>query len=166
MSEDSPEAQAERLRRLSEEVTRIAGSLAQLSMGLTAPVQHNYPATNSNDPEVSTHAVSWLIRARRDRARYLSPNLFAEPAWDMLLDLLHAELAYRRVSVSSVCLAGGLAATTGLRWLKTLEREGLVVRRVDPHDARRTFVELSPDTSKALRSYFVDVVEVRRAEEH
>jgi hypothetical protein len=33
MSEESPEKQAERLLQLSKEVTRIAGSLAQLSIG-------------------------------------------------------------------------------------------------------------------------------------
>src|SRR5438067_2106779 len=118
MSEESPPGRPERLLQLSEEVTRIAGSLAQLSMGLASPLRQNYPATNSNEPDVSAETVSWLIGARRDRARFLSRELLADPGWDMLLDLLYAELANRPVSVSSVCIASGVPQTTGLRWLK------------------------------------------------
>jgi hypothetical protein len=34
------------------------------------------------------------------------------------------------------------------------------VRRADPHDGRRVFVELAPDTSRALRRYFAEVGKV------
>jgi DNA-binding MarR family transcriptional regulator len=47
--------------------------------------------------------------------------------------------------------------TTALRWLTTLVNRGLVVRRGDPRDARRVFVELAPDTSAALHRYFAEV---------
>jgi len=117
------------------------------------------------EPEVSAATVSWLIRARRERARFLSPDLLTDPAWDMLLDLLYAELANKPVSVSSVCIASGAAQSTGLRWLKTLEQRGLVVRKFDACDGRRNFVELSPDTSKALRRYIRETVEPHRAGE-
>jgi DNA-binding MarR family transcriptional regulator len=35
--------------------------------------------------------------------------------------------------------------------------QGLFIRRADPHDGRRVFVELAPDTSHALRRYFAEV---------
>ena len=158
MKEDPPAAKAELLRQLSKEVSRIAGSLAQLSIGTAAPLPQDYPFTNENELDVPLERVSWLIRARRTRARYLAPELFAEPAWDILLYLLRAELAHERISVSNACTAAAVPQSTGLRWLKTLEQHGLVLRRCDTHDARRTFVVLSPDTSKALRRYFLDVV--------
>jgi DNA-binding MarR family transcriptional regulator len=31
------------------------------------------------------------------------------------------------------------------------------VRRADPHDGRRVFVELAPEASSALRRYFAEV---------
>jgi hypothetical protein len=157
MKEGSPEARAELLLRLSREVSRIAGSLAQLSIGAEAPPPQN-PFSNQNDLEVPLERVNWLIQARRVRARYLTPELFADPAWDILLDLLRAEIAHERISVSSACIAAAVPATTGLRWLKALEHQGLVVRQRDLHDARRTYVALSPDTSTALRRYFLEVV--------
>jgi DNA-binding MarR family transcriptional regulator len=39
-------------------------------------------------------------------------------------------------------------------------QEGLFVRRADPHDGRRVFVELAPATSDALKRYFAEVGQV------
>ena len=49
------------------------------------------------------------------------------------------------------------AATTALRWLRSMVDQQMFVRRADPHDGRRVFVELAPETSRALRSYFTEV---------
>ena len=75
--------------------------------------------------------------------------MFADPAWDMLLDLLQAEIAQLRVPVSSLCIAAAVPATTALRWLKTMTDQGIFRRRADPHDGRRVFVELSPEASQS-----------------
>jgi DNA-binding MarR family transcriptional regulator len=83
--------------------------------------------------------------------------MFADPAWDMLLDLLQAEIAQLRVPVSSLCIAAAVPATTALRWLKTMVSQGIFIRRADPHDGRRVFVELAPEASQALRRYFGEV---------
>ena len=98
-----------------------------------------------------------MIRARRLRNRYFPDDLFADPAWDMLLDLLQAEIAQLRVPVSSLCIAAAVPATTALRWLKTMVQQGIFIRRADPHDGRRVFVELSSDASLALRRYFAEL---------
>ena len=82
--------------------------------------------------------------------------MFADPAWDMLLDLLQAEISQLRVPVSSLCIAASVPATTALRWLKMLTQQGIFLRRADPHDGRRVFVELAPAASQAMRRYFAD----------
>jgi DNA-binding MarR family transcriptional regulator len=102
------------------------------------------------DPEV----VMSVIRARRMRTFFLSSDLFAEPAWDMLLELFHAELSHRRVAVKHLSAAAAVPATTALRWLTTLVDEGLCSRRDDPLDGRRVYVELTPKGEQALRRYF------------
>ena len=98
-----------------------------------------------------------MIRARRLRARYFDEELFADPAWDMLLDLLQAEIAQHRVPVSSLCIAAAVPATTALRWIKTMTDSGLFNRRADPHDGRRVFIELAPEASAGMRCYFAEV---------
>jgi DNA-binding MarR family transcriptional regulator len=157
LSDVATDKSAARLRQLSDEVSRIAATLARLSTG-PAPAPRAVEATVPGDlPSVSAETVRSVIRARRLRSRYFSEELFADPAWDMLLDLLQAEIAHLRVPVSSLCIAAAVPATTALRWLKTMVSEGLFVRRADPHDGRRVFVELAPEASSALRRYFAEV---------
>ena len=154
-----------RLRQLSDEVGRIAATLARLSSGVGAGgsgsnAEAERPAaveTKSPAHVVSGDVVRGCIRARRVRARYFDPELFADPAWDMLLDLLAAEIAQHRVPVSSLCIAAAVPPTTALRWIKTMTDSGLFVRRSDPHDGRRIFVELSHGASDAMHRYFAEV---------
>ena len=151
---------AARLRQLSDEVNRIAATLARLSTGPAATAQPAEAEAHGEVPEVPVETVRSVIRARRLRARYFPEELFADPAWDMLLDLLQAEISKLRVPVSSLCIAAAVPATTALRWLKTMTQQGIFVRRADPHDGRRVFVELAPQTSHALRRYFAEVGKV------
>lgn len=150
------EASAARLRQLSEEVSRIAAALARLgSMSAQPPLSAATMAPPREDvPNVSAEGLRALIRARRQRAHYLPADLFADPAWDMLLDLLQAEIIQHRVPVSSLCIAAAVPATTALRWIKSMTDRGLLVRRDDPHDGRRVFIEMAPATSAAIRRYF------------
>ena len=156
--DSASDGSAMRLRLLSEEVTRIAATLAKLSTG-TAPTPISEAAIHAapaDAPAVSAEAVRGVIRARRLRADHLPADLFADPAWDMLLDLLQAEIVQHRVPVSSLCSAAAVPATTALRWIKTMTERGVVQRRNDPHDGRRVFIELARNTSTALRNYFAE----------
>lgn len=146
-----------RLRQLSDEVSRIASTLARLSAGPQAASRAAFRTEFGELPDVSADSVRAVIRARRLRARFFPEELFADPAWDMLLDLLQAEIAQLRVPVSSLCIAAAVPATTALRWLKAMTEQGLFVRRADPHDGRRVFVELAPEASQAMRRYFAEI---------
>ena len=61
MSEESPAKHAERLLQLSEEATRIASSLTQLSMVFASALRQN-PATNSKDPDLSAETISCICQ--------------------------------------------------------------------------------------------------------
>jgi len=155
LSDIASDQNATRLRQLSDEVSRVASTLARLSTG-PAPAARptEQPPATGDVPEISADTVRAVIRARRLRSRYFQEDMFADPAWDMLLDLLQAEIAQLRVPVSSLCIAASVPATTALRWLKTMTHQGIFVRRADPHDGRRVFVELAPTASQAMRRYF------------
>ena len=145
-----------RLQQLSDEVSRIAATLSHLSAG---PQRAPDDATELKGTvaAVSPEVVKNVIKARRLRDRYFEPELFADPAWDILLELLHAELSQYRVSVSSLCIAAHVPATTALRWITTLTDTGLLRRRQDPSDARRVFIELTPRASDNLHRYFASL---------
>ena len=99
-------------------------------------------------------AVRRMLRQRRMREQYFPADLFADPAWDMLLDLYAARLERQPVSVSSLCIAAAVPATTALRWIKTMTDAGLFLREADPHDGRRIFIALSDGACDALGRYF------------
>src|SRR3546814_18726533 len=72
------------------------------------------------------------------------------PAWDMLLDLYAACYERRQVSVSSLCIAAAVPATTALRWIKNMTDAGLLDRSCDPNDARRIFLGISEKARFAI----------------
>jgi hypothetical protein len=70
-----------------------------------------------------------ILRSRRQRERAFGANLFADPAWDMLLELFVQEESGNVVHVSSLCMASAVPTTTALRWIGTLTEAKLLERR-------------------------------------
>ncbi|PSJ43229.1 hypothetical protein C7I55_02280 [Sphingomonas deserti] len=137
-----------RLQQLSEEVGRIANILASLS-------EDDGPEDLERDEGMRIDAalVRSVIRVRRLRDHFFRSAMFADPAWDMLLDLYAARLERQRVAVSSLCIAAAVPATTALRWIKTMTDQRLFVRVADPQDGRRVFIELSDEAAAGLEAY-------------
>lgn len=159
---------ADRLQKLNEEVTRIAETLARLTQRDGQPsangardVTRSYgappPVSSAGRTNLTAAEVRGTIRARRMRDAFFDGPLFADPAWDMLLDLFAAEIEHTRVSVSSLCIAAAVPGTTALRWIGTLSDAGLVERRDDPFDRRRAFISLSAKGTAAMQNYFAAV---------
>jgi len=91
-----------------------------------------------------------IVRARRARDKFFPAELFADPAWDILLELYGSEIGGYRTSVSSLCIGAAVPATTALRWIRALEHRQLIVRTADPDDGRRIFMALSPQAAGAM----------------
>ena len=106
------------------------------------------------------------LRARSCRSEHFPPGLFADPAWDMLLDLYLARSEGRPVSVSSLCIAAGVPPTTALRWQCQLEKNGLIKREKDNRDARRVFLSLTSVASQAIENWMDDVTRQLERSDH
>ena len=98
-----------------------------------------------------------IIRQRQARAQFFDADLFADPAWDILLDLAAAKAERSKVCVTSLCIAAGVPATTALRWISQMVDAGLLMRIPDPHDRRRAHIALSDATSDAMAQYFAAI---------
>jgi hypothetical protein len=135
------------LQQLSEEAARIASVLASLS-------EDEGGGEDKAEPEAADAGfVRSIIRARRLRDQFFRGELFADPAFDMLLDLYAARLEGTRVAVSSLCIAAAVPATTALRWIRALTDRGLFVRSADPQDGRRVYIGLSDEAARAMARY-------------
>ena len=105
------------------------------------------------DHAAMARTVDAMILKRRDRASYFSAELFADPAWDILLALTLAESRQYRLHISQLCERVAAPTTTVGRWVNTLIEEGLVVRRAAVNDKRRIYIELTSDAYARMVDY-------------
>lgn len=98
-----------------------------------------------------------VYEQRRRRERFLPGDLFADPAWDLLLYLFIAGAEGRTVSASSVCIALAIPESSAVRWIDLLVDRDLVSRKNDEVDKQRIFIALSDKGFRAMRGYFESV---------
>lgn len=91
-----------------------------------------------------------LYDERRVRDAALGAELFADPMWDLMLDLYAADAEGTRVSVSAACAASRAPSSSALRYIKEMTAKGLVVRDECRSDARKVYVRLSDKTRVAM----------------
>lgn len=131
----------------SEAERSVATIIAHANRLAKKAEPHDLPATTS--PQF----VRRILSARASRRQFFSADLFADPAWDILLELYALECEQRRISVSKLCLAAAVPSTTALRWLDKLQTDGMITRQADPLDARRVWVSMSQAGFVAMGSY-------------
>lgn len=132
--------EAPTLSELSEEAARISHALSKLAAQLPLAVN------DRAETELDAPWIRRLVRLRRLRDGFFPPELFSDPAWDILLDLTAARIEGVAVSASSLCIAAAVPITTGLRWIKGMVERGFLVREPDPEDGRRVLIRLSEPT--------------------
>ena len=171
------------LLRLTEQVSQIAHKLEQISSHGTSEAPSAFRFENqpgyagkvdtkldpqfdggsdrlvraSRPPLPDPRLVRKIIRQRQLRARFFEGDLFADPAWDMLLDLTAARVEHVRVSVTSLCIASGVPPTTALRWIGQMTDAGLLQRVDDETDRRRAFITLTDKAADAMARYFAEL---------
>lgn len=154
------------LLRLTEQVGQIAARLesfggddgarvANPAFAFHGAPQVDEPLVRRPRPALpDPRLIRRMLRQRQQRARFFEGDLFADPAWDMLLDLAAARAEMKRVSVTSLCIASGVPPTTALRWIGQLTAGGLFQRVEDRADRRRAFIELTDRAADAIARYF------------
>ena len=140
---------------LTSQFTRIATTLSSIETRVAA--LHGEALPHRPTAPTPLQRAKEYYRKRRLRERMFgNPDLFADPAWDILIDLFIASEEGRKISVSSACIASAVPTTTALRWIKILEDNGHILRYQDPSDARRVFMSLSEPSVDKVREFFTD----------
>jgi DNA-binding MarR family transcriptional regulator len=112
------------------------------------------PPAARRDEAVTERDIRALINFRRTRDRFFGSDLFADPAWDILLQLFASHLSQHRITISNLCLDAAVPSTTALRWINQLEKMGFIERRQDSTDGRRYFVSLTIPARESMDAYF------------
>jgi DNA-binding MarR family transcriptional regulator len=98
------------------------------------------------------------LKLRRARDKYFPDGYFSGSVWDILLELDRAERGGRKYAVSDVGIDSRIPHTTALRYLLTLESDGMLVREQDPNDRRRTYVMLTAKSRTAIEQSFNETI--------
>lgn len=111
-----------------------------------------------DDPDERILQNARIVARRRLLRRQLlgAPDLFGEPAWDMLLDLFIQQCKGRLLPMSSLCLSADIPNSSAMKLIQRLCDAGLLERSPDPGDGRRSLIKISPDTEHRLRAYFAE----------
>ena len=68
-----------------------------------------------------------ILAFRRERSKLLPRDIFAEPAWDLLLDLFVADAAGKRITAREVGAKSAVQPSVMSRWVRYLLQVGLVI---------------------------------------
>lgn len=168
----SYQALSQALRRAFRKWTKLTGHLAEEAAVTWLPAaDENFailpekpcaeePAPRPGNGEVAQlgkeELASFLqgyIRTHERRGRFLDTDLFADPAWGILLDLALARLDNKPLPVSSACVAAGVPMSTALRHIRILVANGYARRWQDPKDRRRDLLMIEDKAMKAVTDY-------------
>lgn len=161
----SPAALAAAMRRASARWTflddkfRMLNSQESSSSTASLISSGTPPRMGAPEPDRETlqQFVRSILRARQRRSEFMDASKFADPAWDIMLDLTSAALEGRSVPAFSVSVAANVPITTALRYVKRLVEDRVVKRWEDPDDKRRTLLALEADALEQMLRYLSNV---------
>ncbi|MEC3912325.1 ArsR family transcriptional regulator [Sphingobium sp. CR2-8] len=112
------------------------------------------PAILDGEGNDQLPALARYLEARRVRAMLFGQNLFADPAWDILLALYQAELEGHALTLEQMSESLRLSLSVVVGQVGTMERRGLLnEHRTSPNSRRRRAIRLSPLALDAMASW-------------
>lgn len=130
----------------------------------TASKAGGTPQRGDNEQDRLAAIAQGEFHNRRRRDSLIRHDLFAEPAWDMLLDLYIQHHRGQPVAVDRLCAAAATAATTAMRWLGLLIEKELVVRSPSAADDGILRVALSEHGIGEMERYLRDLLHRDRSD--
>ena len=144
-------------RRDVEDLHRLLGKLRDPRASANDDEDAETPNAEANRLE---RKARQLLESRRRRVAIFGPQMFAEPAWDMLL-ILYLSGGGRRQTQSSLGELSGASRSTAMRWIDFLACRDLIRREEHPTDRRRNFVALTETGRSLLELYLSETGDAR-----
>lgn len=141
-------------RHAAERLSSLTREIAALLTIAPKHVRRLYalPSDDGADPVASARAA-YGRRRSRDAVFGRHERVFAEPAWDLMLDLFIATAEGRHVSASAACIGACAPPTTALRCILRLRERGLIAERRHPTDRRVRLIELTSEGAAMMHEY-------------
>lgn len=139
------------LDRLAQELQALKGLLT--SPAASSPEKPQTDKTEEQKPFTRERFLS-LIQSNEIKKKIFKDDLFSDPVWNMLLELMQHELQGQNAAASSLYFSSGAPMSTASRRLAEMESAGLIERKIDEHDKRRQIVKIKPETYRLIEAYF------------
>lgn len=95
-----------------------------------------------------------MLDQRQERFQLLPPEMFGEPAWDILLQLyIHGERSPS--ALADVAQVGAIPRSTVARWVQFLEERELIALRIE---GGLEGLQLTDGARRVLDSYFCHIL--------
>jgi DNA-binding MarR family transcriptional regulator/DNA-binding response OmpR family regulator len=154
-------------RAVQEFRTRTEAAMSQLlarARGAGPSATAAELVLEAEEPESAGGDMARVMEEERARARvrekYFGAFRLGHAGWMLLLVLAEVQGAGNELTVKSAAYAAGVPLSSALRKIGELCEDGLLLRRPDPTDNRRSFVMLTERAKTLLREY---MAAVRRA---
>lgn len=135
--EDTPEGIDDRLRRIRDELALVE-SLVR----------------SETEARVTPADIGRIVRSAREGiGQFFDAELFADPAFDMLLFVFLEEEAGRPVETSACYRASGVPRTTAVRWINMMVSSGMFESAPHPTDRRLALLSLSENARARVRQW-------------
>jgi len=133
-------ADVNNLSALAVQAALLAERLAVLATDQLSDVDPvGLPSTDAK----RAGAVRRYVRGCKTPIGPLPDELFANPSWNILLELFAARVEGHPVSVSAACAAAGGAPTTAARWVNCLVELECIERMPDPANRGEHLLSIS-----------------------
>ncbi|MDK2760919.1 MAG: hypothetical protein KYX64_06110 [Sphingopyxis sp.] len=153
-----------RLDRLEARLDRLLSAIETMAAASSEPApspDHAFMFTQTvrptSFPKARARMVRETIGRRRKRNEHFPSDLFADPAWDIMLHLYAARYENECMSVPRLCIAAGVPQATALRWITMLTNDGWLTRFSDRSDPELTHFKLSDRARGLMDAYFDDL---------
>lgn len=97
--------------------------------------------------------VECMISGRQLRRELFDVGLFADPVWDILLELYRANIDRQRITIAKLCDATALPASTAVRYIRALVEERIVVTEAIPAGQQDTVPKLTETGVVTMRAF-------------
>lgn len=135
------------------DLRRLVGKLQpEDRAAATEPKREPAVAPGEKDSDLLRQRAVTILDNRRKRSAIFGRQMFAEPAWEMIL-VLYIDDRGRRHTQSSLAEVSGGSRSTGMRWIDYLLNEDLIIRDDHPTDKRRHIVQLSAKGRELVELY-------------
>ncbi|KPL67683.1 hypothetical protein SZ64_05855 [Erythrobacter sp. SG61-1L] len=154
--EETQEREGISLWNLHRDLTRLADELAGAARRADTGAEHDAHELSqaSTSPTAPRDYFETLLTQRRERERCLGNELFSEPAWDIMLELMIARIDGREMRISELSASQENSGKFSSSYVDALVEAMLIERYECFEGSKDCFLSLSSEAARRMAELY------------